>query len=378
MDNKISKFIMDKVKSFDVSDGKQDGKIRNANDAKNLSIWLSQQESTGGLNRHEITYVKETIADYEAWADNQAKKEEESKVTESAKKYVKQIKKMMLDRKTIDTQSEALTLLQELSNVAKNWNNADLEYFREELRKAGYGELVEQFENMNSLSQKGSAPSEDVKPQESLETPAPKELDPAPNPAPKESEQAPNPAPKELDPTPKSAPKEPEQAPKSAPKEPGQAPNSASNELDPAPKSAPREPEQAPNPAPLTEEQKNQAYESGKDVADFLVGVTNDSEERQTEDIIINDVTPQNVMAFLKGYFDNKGLGDAFFEQFESEMDFDRKQEMMKNVAAKLSEYLKAQGKTDKTAFIDGIQQVEISGEIAKELDKIISEYLQL
>lgn len=50
----------------------------------------------------------------------------------------------------------------------------------------------------------------------------------------------------------------------------------------------------------------------------------------------------RNVMDFLAGYEANKGLGDHFFVQLGTESGFEGKQNMLKDMASKLSQYLKA------------------------------------
>ena len=134
----------------------------------------------------------------------------------------------------------------------------------------------------------------------------------------------------------------------------------------------PKEPE-----GPLTAGEIDYARKIGADVADFLVGYTNDFEQNQTVARLRDSVTNRNVMEFLSGYEANKGRGDHFFTQLATEYGFEDKQKYMQNVAGKLSAYLKANGQPDlakeiEVALVDG----SISKSEAAKLDEIVQAML--
>lgn len=58
-------------------------------------------------------------------------------------------------------------------------------------------------------------------------------------------------------------------------------------------------------------------------------------------------------MDFLSGYEQNRGLGNHFFTQLGTEYAFGEKQNLMKNVAQKLSQYLKAHGQPHLAREVD-------------------------
>lgn len=134
---------------------------------------------------------------------------------------------------------------------------------------------------------------------------------------------------------------------------------------------------EAPKEEGLTPQECNEARHYGSNVADYLVGYTDNSEQGLTKEIITQHVNSKNVLGFLAGYENNRGLGNHFFEQLGSEYGFEEKQNLLKNVAIKLSQYLKANGQPDLAREIDvaladnGFSQSEL-----KKLDKIVQTVL--
>lgn len=134
---------------------------------------------------------------------------------------------------------------------------------------------------------------------------------------------------------------------------------------------------EAPKEEGLTPQECNEARHYGSNVADYLVGYTDNSEQGLTKEIITQHVNSKNVLGFLAGYENNRGLGNHFFEQLGSEYGFEEKQNLLKNVAIKLSQYLKANGQPDLAREIDvaladnGFSQSEL-----KKLDKIVQTML--
>ena len=130
----------------------------------------------------------------------------------------------------------------------------------------------------------------------------------------------------------------------------------------------PKEPE-----GPLTAGEIDYARKIGADVADFLVGYTNASEQEQTVHRLRDSVTNRNVMEFLSGYEENRGMGDHFFTQLSTEYGFEDKQKYLRDTASKLSVYLKANGQPDLAKEIDVIlADGGVSKKDAAKLDEIV------
>lgn len=73
-----------------------------------------------------------------------------------------------------------------------------------------------------------------------------------------------------------------------------------------------------PEAAPATEKEKTNANNSGVSVANDLVGYTNDEEKGRARTNISN-TEAKTITDFLKGYKDNKGLGDDIITQINTE-----------------------------------------------------------
>ena len=130
----------------------------------------------------------------------------------------------------------------------------------------------------------------------------------------------------------------------------------------------PKEPE-----GPLTAGEIDYARKIGADVADFLVGYTNASEQEQTVHRLRDSVNNKNVMEFLSGYEENRGMGDHFFTQLSTEYGFEDKQKYLRDTASKLSVYLKANGQPDLAKEIDVIlADGGVSKKDAAKLDEIV------
>ena len=127
----------------------------------------------------------------------------------------------------------------------------------------------------------------------------------------------------------------------------------------------------------LTPAERNKARHYGSNVSDYLVGYTDDSEKGLTKEVITKHVNNRNVMDFLAGYEKNRGMGDHFFEQLHTEYGFEEKQNLMKNVAIKLSQYLKANGQPALAREIDvALADNGFSMSETKKLDQIVQTML--
>lgn len=90
----------------------------------------------------------------------------------------------------------------------------------------------------------------------------------------------------------------------------------------------------------LTLEQKKEARDDGKVVAEFLGGHTNRLEQEKVKEIILDKVNSENIIEFLRGYMQNKSFTtDRLFEQLESEWGFEEAQNLMKKLAGDLQAY---------------------------------------
>lgn len=129
--------------------------------------------------------------------------------------------------------------------------------------------------------------------------------------------------------------------------------------------------------AELTPAEMNRARGLGDDVSDYLVGYTMDSEQGHVKRIITQDINSRNVADFLSGYEEHKGMGDHFFEQMRTEYGFKDNQNLMRNVAKKLSANLKAHGQTGWAREVDVVlQNQQFTAEHTKVLDEIVRLYL--
>lgn len=123
----------------------------------------------------------------------------------------------------------------------------------------------------------------------------------------------------------------------------------------------------------LTPEERSKARHYGSNVSDYLVGWTDDSEKGLTKEVITKQVNNKNVMDFLAGYEANRGLGDHFFVQLGSEYGFEEKQNLIKDVALKLSVYLKNNGQPHLAREVDvALQDNGVSKKELEKLDKIV------
>ncbi|MGN0030704.1 MAG: hypothetical protein ACI37Q_01970 [Candidatus Gastranaerophilaceae bacterium] len=125
-------------------------------------------------------------------------------------------------------------------------------------------------------------------------------------------------------------------------------------------------------PTKITPEERNKARHYGSNVADYLVGYTDDSEKGLTKEVITQHVNHRNVLDFLSGYERNKGLGDHFFKQLSSEYGFEEKQNLMKDVALKLSKFLKENNEARLAREVDvALQDNGFTTQEIKKLDEI-------
>lgn len=106
---------------------------------------LSEELAANGANKHEQNLVKGLIVEYQTKAEQEnsqaLQKKQKAEITPAAREAVKNIKKMIPDKKELD-EPEARMLLDLIKNTRGDYNAADIEYFKQELMKAGFGDLL--------------------------------------------------------------------------------------------------------------------------------------------------------------------------------------------------------------------------------------------
>lgn len=291
----------------------------------------------------------------------------------------------MPDKKELN-EAEARMVLDLIKNTNGEWNKTEIEYFKQELIQAGYGDLLDEVQNGQG--------SEDVKNnsgENKVETPEKPTEEAVPDePAPTEDksvekEVPAEPTPGETAPSNPPAGKEPpinEKPPmdKKPPmdEKPPIDKKPPINENPPVDKKPPIDEEppidEGPNktlPKQLTDEQKAEAQNAGKKIAQYLGGYTMDIEQAHVVEYTKKELNSENIVEFMKGYA--KGGADPFFKQLLTEYDFPEKNDVARDVAQKMLDYIKDNGISEKDCkIIDGIlAKDEFSKSDIAELDKI-------
>lgn len=133
-------------------------------------------------------------------------------------------------------------------------------------------------------------------------------------------------------------------------------------------------------PKPLSATEAREARADGKEVALALIGYTTDANQAAIRNTIRAAVNDRNVLEFLRGYTENSGGGNYFFEQMESEYGFDEAQNLMRKVGGHLQKYLENKYKIDsnqarEVAII--LAESVLREEHAEKLDKIVNDELE-
>lgn len=145
--NKISQAVQQEIKTISGMGGNKK-KIDSADEFAALQQLGQRLETTGNVSEKE--YVAGLMVEYQnqVEADNAeaAERRQRAEVTPAARKAVKELKKMMPNKKELD-EPEARMLLDLIKNTRGDYNAADIEYFKQELIKAGFGELLNEIED---------------------------------------------------------------------------------------------------------------------------------------------------------------------------------------------------------------------------------------
>ena len=124
----------------------------------------------------------------------------------------------------------------------------------------------------------------------------------------------------------------------------------------------------------------------GQQVAEDLVGYTNDAEKARIINNIQNNLDSSNIVDFLNSYKDNKGFGDNVIKQINTELGWNSKEKVQaqKKIVQELLNKADSQGvKLDKgtrsyvESFLKADNESNISNTYADNLDKVINRLLE-
>ncbi len=145
--NKISASVQQEIKTISGMGGNKK-KIDSADEFAALQQLGQKLETTGSNSEKE--YVAGLMIDYQnqvkAKEAQAAERRQSAEVTPAAREAVKSLKKMMPNKKELD-EPEARMLLDLIKNTRGDYNAADIEYFKQELIKAGFGALLNEFDD---------------------------------------------------------------------------------------------------------------------------------------------------------------------------------------------------------------------------------------
>lgn len=125
----------------------------------------------------------------------------------------------------------------------------------------------------------------------------------------------------------------------------------------------------------------------GKQVADDLVGYTNDSEKQRVIENISNNIDSTNIVDFLESYKENKGLGDSIIKQINTEYGWTNQEKVnsQKQILSSLLERANEAGvklSSNEQTFCDkflnmNADTTKLGNNAADQLDKIINKLLE-
>lgn len=294
-DNKaVSLCVQNDIKKFKGLEGNKKA-IDTKNEYDQLAEYLSGNKASNGFTFgvKEKEYIEGFMIEYENKEKAEAKKKfEEEAVTPDTKENIKKIAKRTGNKKEIDTDDEAQSLLAMIRNTKGELNEADLKYIRQVLVASGYGTLL--TDGYGADAQEANKKEIEDKTVEEKEV--------------EENEEPVNPVPQKEEPvvseaTEKSG-KESHEKEKSIPKE------KPAQKIKPSPKPAPAP---SPKPAPGPKELKKPELEergkaSGTALADRFLDKVKIIEksyfvEKEAKDEVVKalkDVSEENAYSFFK------------------------------------------------------------------------------
>lgn len=164
---RVSKEVQAKVDTIASKDGKKG--ISSAQERAELQQLSQELAQTG--NKHEQNYVMGLMLEYDTKAQEAetaaTEKKQKNQVTPHAREVLKGIKKMVPGKNELN-EAEAKMLLDEIKNTNGDYNAADIEYFKQELIKAGFGELLNEA-GTSADPAKTETPAEPIKEEQPAE-----------------------------------------------------------------------------------------------------------------------------------------------------------------------------------------------------------------
>lgn len=158
--NKVSQAVQQEIKTISGMGGNKK-KIDSADEFAALQQLGQRLETTGSASEKE--YVAGLMVEYQnqVAADDAkaAEKRQKAEVTPAAREVVKNLKKIMPNKKELD-EPEARMLLDLIKNTRGDFNAADIEYFKQELIKAGFGELLNEIEDKTKTEPEQAEPEQ--------------------------------------------------------------------------------------------------------------------------------------------------------------------------------------------------------------------------
>ena len=144
---KISPAVQQEIKTISKM-GASKKRIDTMEEFQKLQELAKRLETEG--NASEKEYVQGLMVEYQNQkAANDTKIEEKklmNQVTDNARKAMKNIKKIIPDKKELN-EAEARMVLDLIKNTKGEFNKADIEYFKQELIKAGFGNMLNEVED---------------------------------------------------------------------------------------------------------------------------------------------------------------------------------------------------------------------------------------
>ena len=319
MTERISQDVQNRINQIKQMGGNKK-KIDSAAEFTELQKLLGNSE---GASEHEKEYIQGLAIEYQKEAAEAQAKQEAEKISDGARKDLKNIKKMAGDKKELN-EVEARALLDLIRNTRGDYNTAEIDYFKKELVKAGFGDLLKEIEADNSKTKQNN---KNIQPEQPAEAAA-------------ETENAQQPS------------------------------------------DSPAEPEKQ----PLSQADIKRARKYGSLIGEAWKGETNVTEYKFADVIIREHLNSDNFAEFMKGY--NNSGAEPYFEQMLSERKDSplisaafAGVNVARHTAATMMEYLKnnpTEQSEKQIKILEGIMaQNNYEGENAKALDAIIKQIVE-
>ena len=177
--NQITPYVYNEVANIMASTGGNKEAQRTINNDIELEQ-LQKLLSTGDLKAAEKEYIEGLMLEYTTKRDaanaEAEKREQESHISPQARKDLETIKKGGVNPNEVD-EADANQILGLIQNVRGTYNKAEVEFFKQELIKAGFGDLLLEDNKPNKANEGVGAETinEDPKPQITVDAPESKE-----------------------------------------------------------------------------------------------------------------------------------------------------------------------------------------------------------